>query len=273
MRIQDAEFKNSLLVERDKWVSLINNGHCQYWNFVCLSGQWNSVEILKSNLEGDRESQVSGIEVMHANIQTMNLMDVHISFMFSAMVFWSSDVGKFNVSGSIFLSNREGIDIGQGVRYMVVSRSQMNDTGSWFVQGEAVERCNSALKGRVQSLTVEGSVFAHNRAFGMTCNGAAIFLTDNVNDTPLLLANNETFEMGNRFIQTIVVENSVFHGNVLENCSTGGGAVTVYGMQLLITLKEKRELKRCPWGTILENGAFFVKKGTIFQNGAPRAPF
>ena len=38
------------------------------------------------------------------------------------------------------------------------------------------------------------------------------------------------------------------------------------------TLKEKGVLKRCLWGTILENGAFFGKKGTIsvplgHQNG------
>ncbi len=52
------------------------------------------------------------------------------------------------------------------------------------------------------------------------------------------------------------------------------------------TLKEKGVLKQCPWGTILENGAFFYKEGTIlvplvhqnekstvFQNGAPGAPF
>ncbi len=55
------------------------------------------------------------------------------------------------------------------------------------------------------------------------------------------------------------------------------------------TLKEKRVLKWCLWGTVLENGAFFGKKGTISEsgtktvpqkvpfygrpNGAPRAPF
>ena len=30
-----------------------------------------------------------------------------------------------------------------------------------------------------------------------------------------------------------------------------------------MSLKEKKVLKRCPWGTILKNGAFFSKKGTI----------
>ncbi len=30
-----------------------------------------------------------------------------------------------------------------------------------------------------------------------------------------------------------------------------------------LALKEKRVLKQCPWGTYLENGAFFDKKGTI----------
>ena len=29
------------------------------------------------------------------------------------------------------------------------------------------------------------------------------------------------------------------------------------------TLKEKRVLKQCPWGTVLKNGAFFDKQGTI----------
>ena len=33
--------------------------------------------------------------------------------------------------------------------------------------------------------------------------------------------------------------------------------------EVQITFKEKRVLKQCPGGTILENGAFFYKKGTI----------
>ncbi len=37
-----------------------------------------------------------------------------------------------------------------------------------------------------------------------------------------------------------------------------------------VSLKEKRVLKRCVWGTILENGAFFDKKRHYF--GAPGAP-
>ena len=32
---------------------------------------------------------------------------------------------------------------------------------------------------------------------------------------------------------------------------------------IFITLKEKRVLKQCLWGTLLENGAFFDKNGTI----------
>ena len=33
--------------------------------------------------------------------------------------------------------------------------------------------------------------------------------------------------------------------------------------QILTALKEKRVLKQCPYGTILENSTFFDKKGTI----------
>ncbi len=60
-----------------------------------------------------------------------------------------------------------------------------------------------------------------------------------------------------------------------------------YIKRLYTTLKEKRVLKQCPWGTILENGAFFSKNDTnlvplghqnevLFygrSNGAPRALF
>ena len=38
----------------------------------------------------------------------------------------------------------------------------------------------------------------------------------------------------------------------------------MYGLDIqLDTLKEKGLLKQCPYGTILENGVFFDKKGTI----------
>ena len=40
-----------------------------------------------------------------------------------------------------------------------------------------------------------------------------------------------------------------------------------------VTLKEKRVLKRCPWGTILKNGAFFSKMGTILVPPGKRALF
>ncbi len=256
MRIQDTEFKSSFQMEREECRTLIKNGQCQQLNYVCLKGNWNSFEVLRSNLEGDRQSQVSGIEimheqgrqsmvsgidVMHANIQMFKLVSVEISFMFSAVVIDSSAiVDKVIVSESKFVSNRDGIDIGHGVRYMVVSKSDMNNTGSWLGDGEDFTQCHSALKGSAQSLKVEDSVFAHNHASGMNCKGLALFLRSNVNDIPPLVS----FETRKPMIQTVEVTilKSLFYDNVVENCSVapefeniGGGAVTFYG--LLLSLK------------------------------------
>ena len=167
-----------------------------------------------------------------------SLVDVEISFIFSAVVIDSSSfVHVVNVSESRFVSNRDGIDIGQGVQYMVISKSEMSYTGSWSGDAEDITQCNSALKGSVQSLKVEDSVFSHNHASGMNCKGSALFLRGSVNDT------NKTFENGNPLIKIVEVTvlKSSFYDNIVENCSVapdsesvGGGAVTVYGLQLLL---------------------------------------
>ncbi len=204
MKIHDSEFKNSFPIKIGSEKTSMNNETCKQLNYVCLSGYWNAVEIVRSNLEGDRQSQVSGVEVMHANIQTLNLVDDQISFMFSAVVIQVSGVGMFNISDCIFVGNRDGIDIGEGVRYMIVSRSQMNNTGSG--RGYALKTCSSALKGTVQNLEVKESIFAQNQVSGKACKGAALYLRTNVSDISLLKSYNS------------------------------GGAVTVYGAKILIQI-------------------------------------
>ncbi len=194
MKIQDSEFTNSFPVNIDAGETPMNNGPCKLLNYVCLNGNWNSVEIVGSILEGDRQSQVSGVEVTHANIKTLNIVRVSISFMFFALVSQSSRVDMFNVSDCIFLGNRDGIDIGEGVRYMLVSGSQMNNTGSWF-GGDDVH-CSSAVKGSAQTIIVENSVFAHNQASGKECKGAALSLRHNSQAVHLLESNNENSENG-----------------------------------------------------------------------------
>ena len=243
MKIQDSEFKCNFPVKSETKKTSMNNKLCKQLNCICLSGNWNSIEIARSNMEGNRESQESGVEVVHANIQMLSLVNDQISSMFSAVVIWSSGVGIFNVTESVFLGNRDGIDIGQGVRYMLVSRSQMNDTGSWFGHEQGFEQCYSALKGIALSLKVEDSVFAHNWASGMNCKGAALSIRSNIYATPLLESNLETFDKGKQVMQTIEVDNSVFHENIVENCSVGlgydnlgGGAITVYGALMMIKI-------------------------------------
>ncbi len=202
---------------------------------------------------------------MHANVHTLNLIGVRASFLFSALVISSSSaVGTFNVRDSIFLGNIDGIDIGQGVQYMVLSRSAMNNTGSWYGDGEDLNflspgsvldlrsrrvfyQCNSALMGSPRSIKVEYSVFAHNHASGVNCQGCALYLTNNGHRTPPLLSNNETLDNENPLIMTIEVVKSVFYDNIVENCSVansgGGGAVTVYGLQLLIKIVDTAFVK------------------------------
>ncbi len=183
MNIHDSEFKNSIPVKNDTLKISLNNGPCKQLNYVCVTGYWDSVEISQSYFEGNRQSQVSGLEVMHGNIQTLNFVNDQISILFSALVIHSSRVAILNVSDCIFVGNRDGIDIGDGVRYVVVSRSEMNNTGS---RSSDDEQCSSTLRGSVQGFKIEGSVFAHNRASGKDCKGAALYLSSYVHDVPLL---------------------------------------------------------------------------------------
>ncbi len=204
-------FKNNYSLDERNESVIMTTESCKQRNFICVTGQWNSIEMLKSNLEGDRQSMVSGVEVMHANIDTLNLIDAKVSFMFYAVIVApSSRVGIFNVTGSIFLGNRDGIDIGQGIRHVEISRSEMNYTGSWFEDGEVLEQCSSALSGSAQIVKVEDSVFAHNRASGINCKGAALYLRSNVYKTFLLPLNNVTNETQDQLVHTIEVVKSVF---------------------------------------------------------------
>ncbi len=229
IRIKETIFKNDFHVGMSKTRNLF----C-----VQVMGKWNLVELLRSIFQGDRKSQVSGIKVMHANIQTINLIDVQISSMYSAMVIQASGVDVFNVTDSIFLGNRDGIDFGQGVRHTLISGSQMNSTGVWSGGGQL--QCHSALKGCPKHFKVADTTFAHNQASGMNCKAAAIFLMSNNHNIPLLLSNNEMFEKGDATIYPIKVEKSVFYGNTIKNCSVhelehfenGGGAIAVFGLQL-----------------------------------------
>ncbi len=235
IKIHDTEFKNNFPVKETKGRNTSD---------VCLVGQWNSVELLRSNLVGDNDSQISGIEIMNANIQTLNLIDVQISFFFSALVIRSSSLGVFNVTASIFKGNRDGIDIGQGVTYMAISGSELNSTGSWSVGEEVHGHCYSALKGSSDYVNIDNSVFAHNRASGSNCKGAALYLGGNVHQIPLLLSNNGIFEKVGSMIKSIEVENSVFYDNRVENCTVqssgyfenGGGAIALYGLHNWINI-------------------------------------
>ncbi len=237
LKIEDSEFMSVRMKEGKEWVPLNEELGIQL-QYVSLTGNWNLVTVSNLTLKGDKQSNVSGIHVMNAKIEVLALVYVEMSFLFSAMVIHSSSsVGICNVTDSIFLGNRDGIDIGEGVRYMVVYRSQMNNTGSWFGDGELHEQCCSALKGSAQFVKVEDSLFAHNRASGMNCTGTALSLRSNVNGIPLLDSSDQMFEMESPLIH-IEVMKSVFYDNIVENCYdglkfgwAGGGAITVHGFQ------------------------------------------
>ncbi len=247
IKIQGTEFHSSQQLKDKNDSGLIQTGPSQQLNFISVSGYWDVVDVQGSVLEGERQGSLSGIEIVHAYIRALNLVDAHVSFLFSALdVSSSSAVDTFYVTESIFLGNRDGIDMGQGVRHMMISRSQMNDTGSWFGNGDVPEQCSSALKGSAQSVIVEDSVFAHNHASGTNCNGVALHLRSKAHGIPLLMSNNDTFENGNLGIPAVkvTVMKSVFYDNKVKNCPAGldfenggsGGAVTVYGLQLMIKI-------------------------------------
>ena len=211
IKIKDSEFRKTWPVKIDTDTFKYNRPYINQY-YVSLRGNWNSVEIVRSIFEGDRQSQVFGVEIMYASIKTLHLVDVEISFMLFALVIQSSGVGLFNVSDCIFLGNRDGIDIGQGVRYMIVSRSQMNNTGSAGYY--TVEICSSALKGSVQNLEVEESIFAQNQALGKDCKGAALYLRTNVSDVSLLRSHSSVRAVtvyGAKILIQIVA--SIFLGN------------------------------------------------------------
>ncbi len=239
LRVDDTRFYSSTLNKDMEVAGLAKTELSEILNFISVIGYWDFIIIQRSNMEGEQQSVLSGVKVQHANVNMLNLIGVHISHIFSAMLISpSSSVSIFNITDSIFVGNRDGIDIGDGVRYMLVSNSQMNSTGSWYIDWEVYEQCFSAIKGSVERIKVEDSVFAHNRASGLNCSGAALNVRSDVKETRLMLSYNETYEQHNPLIKTIEVVKSSFYGNTLENCSvdleTGGGAIAFYGWQHLI---------------------------------------
>ncbi len=307
LRIHDTDFKNSFPVNIGTEKITINNGPCKQLNYLCLSGNWNILEILRSNLEGNRQNQLHGVEVMQANIQTLNLINVKSCFLYSALVIWSSAIGIFNLSDSIFLGNRDGIDIGQGVRYVLISRSEMNNTGSWSGEGQVTEKCSSALKGSATRFKVEDSVFAHNRASGKNCTGAAVYLRSSVYDVNPLGSNDENF--GGRVVKVyaeqhvILITASTFEKNeafkgaglyidmsdrwrwskgfsqnrtasqavssiiIIEKCEFNEN-IAEFGAGLVTYFTESMLTKGSSFSTLIYNSSFHRNKATLSGAGA-----
>ncbi len=245
IQIQDTEFHSDTLIGNGKDISFVNPGPCKQLNHVCVSGDWNVVELFRTTLKGGIEGHVSGVEISQANVQTLKLVGCYISLMFSVLVISSSsDLGIVNLTDSIFIRNRDGIDLGQRVRYVAVIRVEMNNTGPWVIHDEFREHCSSAIRGYVQTVLIKDSLFAHNRALGKYCGGVALSLRSRFNpQTPL--------ELENRYIlaPTIEISRSKFYGNVVDNCSMekswhifaeehlvngSAGAVHVSGSQIFI---------------------------------------
>ena len=240
--IRDIQFHSSIRLKDRNDTALIRTGILRQSDFLCISGYWNLVNIQGCVLEGERQGSISGVEVIRATVGTLNLNGVQLSFLLSTLIVSSSSsVDMFNVTDSIFLDNRDGIDIGWGVQYLMVSRSQLNGTGLWFRNWEVPEQCNSAIRGSAQIIFIKDSTFAHNYASGMNCKGAALYLRGNTHDKPLLMSNNTTLENGNLEAQTaqVTVMKSVFYDNMVANCfaglgsENGGGAIALYGLQLI----------------------------------------
>ncbi len=261
IKIKDTEFQTNIIKYADKkHTDWIYTGPCKQLNFICVRGDWDSVEVVRSTLKGDITSHASGIEVMHANVQMLNLIGVHISFLSSALVIDSlSSLESFNVRESIFVSNRDGIDVGQGVRYAVITCVQMNDTGAWLVQQKVKKQYGfdggSENVGTVEpdsNTSNEGLVVEHYRQssgdVGLHYNPCTSAIRGNVQTLIIhdsLFANNQAFgwnckgaalsltgfkieqhfpnrtllEPGNKLTPSIEIIKSIFSGNVNGNCS------------------------------------------------------
>ncbi len=233
VRIQDTEFVHQVLNETQYDTGLIETEPCKQLNFICVNGSWNVFEVLRSTMTGSMKDNNAGIEVVHANVQTLSLLHVQISYLSSAFVIGpGSYIGTFNVTDGIYVANKDGFDIGKGVRYMAVSRTHMNNTGTWYGN----EWCSSAIKGNIQTLIIRNSIFGNNHAFRKNCNGVAVKLIAGVN-VPLLVSNSSDYEDGNILRPSVEIMSSVFMSNVNENCRLWeSAAVAIYGFNILINV-------------------------------------
>ncbi len=177
-RIINTEFKHGRAWNESRVRDLVNMLGREGLNYICVSGSWESVEILHSRLQGDGYSQISGLRAENANVQFLSLINVQVIAMVSSLLIDSSScVGSLNVTRCRFVRNRDGIDIVQGVNHVILSSSEFNETGPRMeeVYGSH-EKCSSALKGSPQTLIVQECVFIKNQGVGDHCKGPALDL-------------------------------------------------------------------------------------------------
>ena len=251
-RIIKTEFKLDQAMDSDQDNILGDRVACKALNYICVSGTWDSVEILQSMFQGHEKSQieVSGLQVADAKLQSLNLIGVQVTALTSVLVIGSSsDLGVLHVTESMFVSNRDGIDIGQGVRHAIVSSSEFNNTDPWFGKAfDYLEHCSSALKGSVQTLVVWDCVFANNRGSGKNCKGAALHLKASFRELPLLGSGNANINMSEQeiFRPSIRIVKSVFWGNRVSahnnvyylEVQNAGGAVAILGWTMLVKFED-----------------------------------
>ncbi len=179
-RIINTKFKYGRARTESRVRDLVNTMLCEGLNYICVSGSWKSVKILHSMLCSNGHSQILGLQVANANLQSLNLTNVQVTAMFSSMVIDSSCVGSLNVTRCRFVKNRDGINIGQSVNHVILSSSEFNDTG-WRMKEvkDSKKHCSSALKGSPQTLIVQECVFANNHGVGENCKGPALLVKSN----------------------------------------------------------------------------------------------
>ncbi len=269
--IEDSKFRNSFITlqsdsksaSKDHTATIINTkfkhgeekeeipentGVCEGLNYICVSGTWNSVEILHSRLQGDRTSQIAGLRVVNGNLQSLNLVGVQGTLMFAVLVVSSSSIDVMNVTESRFVSNKDGIDIGQGVSQVIVSNSEFNDTGSRFEKvHDTYEQCSAALKGSVQTLIVQGCLFVNNQGYGLHCKGPALHLQGGLQEITLSVSNDssvntsehETLGPTIKIIQSVFIDNRVStQKNSHSEDHSSGGAVAILGQVMSVWIKD-----------------------------------
>ncbi len=185
---------------------------------VNLIGSWKTVNLSSLTLLGNELSLASGIDIVEGNIQSIVMGNIGMSHLFSALTVDSiTNVTTFEMYDSIFYKNMDGIDLDQGVIYIIIARCIFEETRPWNPVEEPC--CSVAVKATSFSIQVSDSSFRQNRAVGKYCNGSALSLAATKHEkatwTFNTVVSNQHLSQLNPMIK---IESTTFFENAVVDC-------------------------------------------------------